>query len=88
MVSISSSLNNCDFKQADKELMRSVEFKVRRNYAGIPIGPGLTKDKRKLVLDIVEDLCRSYMGPHEGKFYKLDGISDDDKNEISHIGIE
>lgn len=39
-------------------------------------------------MDIVEDLCRSYMGPLEGKFYKLDGISDEDKNEISDQGIE
>jgi hypothetical protein len=36
------------------------------------MGPGLTKEKRKIVLEIVEDLCRSYHGNDEGKFYKLD----------------
>ena len=58
MVSVSSSLNNCSFKQPDKDLIEKVRFSVRRNFAGIPIGPGLTKEKRKLVMDIVEDLCR------------------------------
>lgn len=60
---------------------------MRRNFAGIPIGPGLTKDKRKLVLQIVEDLCRSYHGTDEGKFYKLENLSDDDKKELEGIEI-
>jgi len=51
-------------------------------------GPGLNKDKRKLVLDLVEDQCRTYMGDEEGKFYKLDDLTDEDKGEISHLGIE
>lgn len=79
MVSLSSSLYNCNFKQADKDLMKKVRFTVRRNYAGIPMGPGMNKDKRKLVMDIVEDLSRGFMGPLEGKFYKLDGLSEEDK---------
>lgn len=43
------------------------------------MGPGMNKVKRKLVLDIVEDLCRTYMGDLEGKFYKLDDLSEEDK---------
>jgi len=89
MVSMSSSLSNCDFKQADKDLIHSITFLLRRNYAGIPMpGPGLNKEKRKLVLDLVEDQCRTYMGDEEGKFYKLDDLTDEDKGEISHLGIE
>ena len=85
---VSVSFTNCDFKTADINLIKEVSFKVRRNFAGIPLGPGLTKDKRKLVLDIVEDLCRSYHGNDEGKFYRLDGISDEDKKELEGINYE
>jgi len=41
-----------------------------------------------LVLDIVEDLCRSYHGTDEGKFYRLEGIKDEDKKELEGIDFE
>lgn len=40
-----------------------------------------------MVLDIVEDLCRSYHGSDEGKFYKIDTLSDEDKKELENIDI-
>jgi hypothetical protein len=49
------------------------------------MGPGLTKEKRKIVLEIVEDLCRSYHGNDEGKFYKLDSLTEDDKKELGEV---
>lgn len=85
---VSVSFEKSDFKQHDKVLVQSVEFKVRRNYSNFPIGPGVTKESRKKVMDMVDDLCRTYVGNTEGKFYKLDGIKDEDKEKINWLGIE
>jgi hypothetical protein len=85
---VSVSFTNSKFKPADRDLVKYVCFTVRRNFAGIPIGPGLTKQKRKLVLDMVKDMCRSYHGSDEGKFYELDGITDEDKKELEGVDYE
>lgn len=85
---ISLSFDNTEFKHADINLIQNVKFEVRRNYAGIPIGPGQTRDSRNLVLDIVEDACRSFVGNNEGKLYKLDDLTDDEKKELQRYGIE
>lgn len=37
---ISMSFDNKEFKKADITLITNVKFEVRRNYAGIPMGPG------------------------------------------------
>ena len=47
----------------------------------MPIGPGATKETRKKVLDRVEDLCRTYVGQNEGKFFKLDDLKDEKDKE-------
>lgn len=79
---VSVSFENKEFKPADINLVQQVKFEVRRNYADFVTGPGSTKDSRKKVLDMVEDLCRTYTGNNEGKFYKLDGIKDEDKEIV------
>lgn len=84
---VSMSFDNTDFKPADTQLVQKVSIQVRRNYADFPIGPGATKDSRKKVMDMVDDLCRTYVGNNEGKFYKLDGIKDDEKDKLQQIGI-
>ena len=85
---ISMSFDNCDFKPADNNLIQKVRFEVRRNYTGIPFGPGSTRESRALVLDIVEDLCRSYMGNFEGTLYKLEELTEDERKELEEFGIE
>lgn len=82
------SFDNTLFKPADIQLVQKVTFKVRRNYAEFPIGPGVTKESRKKVMDMVDDVCRTFVGNNEGKFYKLDGIKEDDKEKLKDIEIE
>ena len=34
---------------------------------------------------MTEDVCRSYMGNLEGKFYKLEGLSEEDQAELAKV---
>lgn len=78
------SLYDSEFKQDQEDQIQKVQFKVRRNFAGIPLGPGQTSETRKLVVDIVQDLCV----PLQGKFYKLDSVTEQEKDDILMQGIE
>lgn len=63
-------------------MINSTRIRVGRNLQGFPLGPGVTKEQRLEIMSSVVDACKSFEGDLAGTFYPLEGMSQDDQNQL------
>ena len=73
-------LTNADFNEEESAMVNSTRIRVGRNLADYPLGPGVTKDQRLEIMNKVVTACNEFEGDLQGKFYPLEGMSQDDQD--------
>ena len=56
----------------------STRIRVGRNLEGFPLGPGVTKEQRLEIMEKVSTACSKFEGVLAGKFYELEGMTQED----------
>lgn len=75
-------LTNADFNEEESAMVNSTRIRVGRNLAAYPLGPGVTKEQRLEIMEKVVTACNEFEGDLKGKFYPLEGMSEEDQNQL------
>ena len=75
-------LNIPDLTDDEKAMIVSTRIRVGRNVAGLPLGPGITKEQRNQVMNTVVEACNTFEGELQGKFYPLATMSEEDRKSL------
>lgn len=59
-------------------MINSTRIRVGRNLADFPLGPGITKEQRDKVEELVSGALSKMTGELEGKYYALKTMSAED----------
>jgi creatine kinase/arginine kinase len=59
-------------------MILSTRIRVGRNLAEFPLGPGISKEQRDKVEEIVSGVLSKFEGELSGKYYPLKGMSPED----------
>jgi creatine kinase/arginine kinase len=73
-----NDLNAPNFDDLDKYIV-STRIRVGRNLANIPLGTAISDKQRNEVEKIVSEVLNSLTGDLAGKYYPLDGMSEEDR---------
>lgn len=71
----SEGLQNVTFTDEEAKMVNSTRIRVGRNLAEFPLGPGVTKEQRLKIMELVVQACSTFEGDLKGKFYPLEGMS-------------
>jgi len=71
-----------EFSSEESAMVVSTRIRVGRNLAEVPLGPNLTNEQRKIVMDKVVEACSKFEGDLKGKFYPLDGMKKEDQDQL------
>lgn len=66
----------------DAAMIVSTRIRVGRNLADYPLGPALTKEQRKDIMNTVVSALNTFEGDLKGTFYPLDGMSKETQNQL------
>ena len=55
-------------------MIKSTRIRVGRNLADVPLGPGITNEQRKEIMQKVVNACNEFEGDLAGQFYPLEGM--------------
>jgi protein-arginine kinase len=77
-----SKLNMPPFTQAESDRIISTRIRVGRNLADFPLGPGITKEQRDKVEELVSGALSKMTGELAGKYYPLAGMSKADQDQL------
>ena len=77
-----SSLNAPPLPEDEAGMIVSTRIRVGRNLKAFPLGPGVTKEQRDEIMGLVVKACESFEGDLAGKFYPLDGMSEEDQKQL------
>ena len=77
-----SSLNAPPLPENEAAMIVSTRIRVGRNLKQFPLGPGVTKEQRDEIMGLVVKACESFEGDLAGKFYPLDGMSEEDQKQL------
>ena len=69
-----SALNCPPFPEEDAAMIKSTRIRVGRNLADVPLGPGITNEQRKEIMQKVVNACNEFEGDLAGQFYALEGM--------------
>jgi protein-arginine kinase len=75
-------LTNADFNEEESAMVNSTRIRVGRNLADYPLGPGVTKEQRLEIMNKVVKATEEFEGDLAGKFYPLEGMSEEDQNQL------
>ena len=75
-----SALEAPPLPEDEAAMIKSTRIRVGRNLKAYPLGPGVTKEQRDEIMDLVVKACETFEGDLAGKFYPLDGMSEEDQN--------
>ena len=75
-------LENAEFTEEQLAMVNSTRIRVGRNLADFPLGPGVTKAQRLEIMNKVVEACDTFEGDLKGKFYPLEGMSQEDQNQL------
>ena len=67
-----------DFPEDEKAMIISTRIRVGRNLADFPLGPGISKEQRDKVEELVSGVLTKLTGELEGTYYPLKGMSKED----------
>ena len=77
-----STLNAPPLPEDEAAMIVSTRIRVGRNLKQYPLGPGVTKEQRDEIMALVVKACESFEGDLAGKFYPLDGMSEEDQKQL------
>jgi len=81
-----SNLNPHDLKapnpDPDGKYILSTRIRVGRNIADIPLGPAITREQREQIERDISHSLSSLGGSLSGRYYPLQGMSDETKNQL------
>ena len=77
-----STLNAPPLPEEDAAMIVSTRIRVGRNLKAFPLGPGVTKEQRDEIMGLVVKACETFEGDLEGKFYPLEGMNEEDQNQL------
>lgn len=77
-----SALNAPALPEDEAGLIRSTRIRVGRNLKAYPLGPGVTKQQRDEIMEKVVEACGNFEGDLKGKFYSLESLSDDERQQL------
>ena len=78
----SEGLTNATFTEEETKMVNSTRIRVGRNLADFPLGPGVTKEQRLEIMNLVVKACETFEGDLKGKFYPLEGMSETDQKQL------
>jgi arginine kinase len=70
------------FPEDENNMIISTRIRVGRNLADFPLGPGISRDQRNKVEELVKKACTSFTGELEGTYYALNSMTEDQKNQL------
>ena len=77
-----SKLNMPPFSQSESDRIVSTRIRVGRNLADYPLGPGITKEQRDKVEELVSGALSKMEGELAGKYYPLNNMSKADQEQL------
>ena len=77
-----SELNCPEFPADEAAMIVSTRIRVGRNLADYPLGPGITNEQRKEVLQRVTKAFESYTGDLAGNFYALTDLTSAQRKQL------
>ena len=77
-----SSLQAPPLPEDEAAMIVSTRIRVGRNLKAFPLGPGVTKEQREEIMNLVVKACDSFEGDLAGKFYPLEGMSKADQDQL------
>lgn len=83
-------VSNMNFKElqcpplpADEaQMIVSTRIRVGRNLADFPLGPGISKDQRNKVEELVKKACSTFTGQLKGTYYALNSMTDAQRKQL------
>jgi creatine kinase/arginine kinase len=78
----SAGIRNAYFSPEDAAMIKSSRIRVGRNLAGFPLGPGISKGLRDLVMQKVKAAAATFKGDLQGTFYPLEGMSKQTQDQL------
>jgi len=78
----SEGLQNADFAEDEAAMVNSTRIRVGRNLADFPLGPGVTKEQRLKIMEVVTTAAAKFDADLKGKFYPLEGMSQADQQQL------
>ena len=77
-----SKLNMPPFTAEEAARINSTRIRVGRNLADFPLGPGITKEQRDKVEELVSGALSKMTGELEGKYYPLKGMKEEEQKQL------
>merc|ERR1719232_167169 len=71
-----SGLNCPPLPEDEAAMIMSTRIRVGRNLAEYPLGPGITKEDRLKVMELVTGAAEKFEGDLAGQVYKLEGMDE------------
>jgi protein-arginine kinase len=68
------------WSEAEAAMIKSTRIRVGRNLKDFPLGPGITKEQRDKVEELVSGALSKMTGELAGKYYPLAGMSKADQD--------
>ena len=66
------------FPEEDAKRIVSTRIRVGRNLKDFPLGPGISKEQRDKVEELVSKALKGFTGELEGTYYPLNGMKPED----------
>eukprot|EP00915_Cephaloidophora_sp_WS-2016_P003978 GHVH01005372.1.p1 GENE.GHVH01005372.1~~GHVH01005372.1.p1 ORF type:complete len:242 (-),score=41.96 GHVH01005372.1:655-1380(-) len=63
-------------------MVKSTRIRVGRNLNEFALGPGISNEDRKKIMNYVVEACNKFEGDLAGKFYPLAGMSAEDQQQL------
>jgi arginine kinase len=70
------------FSPEDASMILSTRIRVGRNLADFPLGPGISKEQRDKVEELVSTACKGFTGELQGTYYALATMTKEDQTQL------
>jgi hypothetical protein len=78
----SETLVNHELNEEDASMIISTRIRVGRNLDGYPLGPGVTKEQRLDIMNVVVEAAKNFDDDLKGSFFPLEGMSKEDQEQL------
>jgi protein-arginine kinase len=78
----SDCLERHELSEEDAAMIVSTRIRVGRNLKNYPLGPGVSKEQRLEIMNLVVEAAETFDDDLKGKFYPLEGMSAADQKQL------
>jgi len=71
----SEGLTGAELSEEDAAMIVSTRIRVGRNLADFPLGPGVSKEQRLSIMNLVVEAAKNFDDDLKGTFYPLEGMN-------------